>query len=181
MREKILGSSLEIHKAEKLHSKEIVSLLLSAWLYTYPNEQYQITESDIRKKFGGIDEKNIRISDYLDSIRGNTDVTYLVALLNSKVCGFLYSTRAQGDLYINALYVHPEYHRGGAGSSLLNEGITLNYGVGHIIVDVVSYNEQAIAFYRKHGFVVQGSSQTSFGQFFGGKSVPEIQMIKDCT
>lgn len=174
-------STLTISKAEKQHSQEIVDLLLAAWLYVYPNEQYQITETAIRKKFGEVDKKSLSISNFLDSIRNNSDITYLVAEIDGKIAGFLYSTKVTDNLYINALYVHPNRHRLGVGNALLREGIMLNQGIHHAAVDVISYNEQAIAFYRKHDFVIHGPSQTPFGQFPDGKTVPEIQMVKNFT
>lgn len=181
MKEEIAHSTLTILKADKQNAKEIVALLLTAWLHTYPNEQYQITEEVIRKKFGEADRKIKMIGDFLESIQGNSEVTYLVAEEDGGISGFLYSAKTNNDLYIHALYIHPERHRKGIGSSLLLEAIALNNGIDHVIVDVVSYNEQAIAFYRKHNFVIQGPSQTPFGQFPNGIIVPEVQMIKDCT
>lgn len=181
MKEEIVDSTITISKADKRHSKGIVDLLLSAWLYTYPNEHYKITEAIIIKKFGDVDQKVISITKFLDSIRNTSEVTYIVAEVDRKISGFLYSTKSTDNLYINALYVHPDYHRIGVGSTLLREGIMLNQGIRLATVDVILYNEQALEFYSKHNFIIQGLSKTSFGLFPDGITVPEIQLIKDCT
>jgi ribosomal protein S18 acetylase RimI-like enzyme len=180
MKEKFLTDSMvTITKADRRNSKEIVDLLLAAWLHTYPNEIFQITEKDLKKKFGDVEEKIIKIDNFLDSSRNSSDITYLVAKMTGNIYGFVYATKLQTELYINSLYVHPEHHRNGIGSLLLQEVITQNHGCNHAIVDVVAYNEKAITFYSKHGFVVQGTSQTAFGKFSNGKIIPEIHMIKN--
>jgi len=181
MKEALLEGDIVIAKARVRDAADIANILLAAWLYTYPNEEYQITEADVRKKFGEIDRRIIGINRFLDSTQSNTTITYLVAQLKAEISGFIYCIKTQDNLNINSLYVHPKYHRLGIGSSLLREGIILNPGINHATLDVVSYNTQAIAFYRRHDFVIQGPSQTPFSQFPDGKTIPEIRMIRACS
>jgi len=175
-----INSSVTVSKAGRRHAEKIVDLLLAAWIHTYPNEQFHIRKTDVREKFGDINRKVIRIGKFLDSIRELSEITYLVAEKDGNVSGFLYALNMNRELYINALYVHPDRQRAGIGNLLLQKGITLNQGMSRVIVDVVAYNGPAVAFYKKHGFLVQGPSETPFGKFPNGIVVPEIRMVKNC-
>lgn len=172
---------IEVEKAEKQHSTDIVNILLAGWLYAYPNDQYLVTVQQVRDKFGDINEKINKIGSFIESIRASSYVNYLIAKIDTKVVGFLYARKMSAGLYIDALYVDPIYHRTGIGSSLLCAVATLNHNSSHITVDVVTYNEQAISFYQKYGFVIQGQSQTPFGQFSDRITVPEIRIVKNLT
>ncbi|MDP2585845.1 MAG: GNAT family N-acetyltransferase [Candidatus Levybacteria bacterium] len=172
-------NNIIIKRAEKKNASEITKVLLSSWLYAYPNETYQISESEIREKFGDVEEKTAGIGNFLESIQDRSDVNYLIAEVNHKVTGFIYAFRPQTQLlYINALYVDPDFHRTGIGSSLLSKLISLNQNISQISVDVVSYNTHAISFYEKKGFLYQCQSKTPFGHFPNGKTVPETHMVK---
>jgi len=178
MKENISHEIHIVRKATKEHAGDIVRLLFNAWVQTYVNSEYQITELDIQRKFGDLSEKIQDIGQFIENSTNQSNINYLVAIVNGEVSGFIYATKNKSELYINALYVDPNSQRGGIGTSLLHETINNNQMVDVIVVDVVSYNEKAIAFYEKNGFIKQGQSNTAFSKFPDGKVVPEIRMIK---
>ncbi|OGG09385.1 hypothetical protein A2154_01195 [Candidatus Gottesmanbacteria bacterium RBG_16_43_7] len=181
MPERVIYNGITITKADRSQSREIVDIILAAWLYSYPNDVYRITAADVRSKFGSVAEKELSIGSFLESINTNANVSYLTASSGGVLSGFIYATSSQYELYINALYVHPKYHRQGIGGSLLQAVFTANTGIERAVVDVVSYNFQAIAFYKKYGFITCGESETPFGRFPEGKIIPEIIMKKNFT
>jgi len=62
---------------------------------------------------------------------------------------------------IEALFVDPDYHRGGAGAALVDHAQSLN--PGSLSVDVNEDNPRAIAFYRALGFALVGRSDMDGG------------------
>jgi len=172
-------SPIDIRKAQKHHAEEIVRVLLTGWLYAYSNNEHRISESVVRQKFGDVSAKIATIGKYLDSSKDDPRTTYLIASGSGKLLGFIYATMSEDKLYVHALYVDPEYHRKGIGKLLLNEAIDLHPEASQSVVDVVAYNKQAIEFYLASGFSMNGPSHTSFGDFPGGITVPEVHMVKN--
>lgn len=79
------------------------------------------------------------------------------------VKGFAWHGRSRDDdaadsYEINAIYVQPEFCRGGIGGSML--GSVADYararGYGELIVWALEGNDKGLGFYVKHGFVADG-------------------------
>lgn len=60
------------------------------------------------------------------------------------------------DAKMEALFVHPAWHRLGIGRRLARHAVV---ELGATAVDVNEQNEQAVAFYRRLGFEVEGRSE----------------------
>ena len=58
---------------------------------------------------------------------------------------------------VEALFVDPAAHRRGVGTALLAAATA---GMGQVTLDVNEQNPTALAFYRRHGFVRVGRSET---------------------
>lgn len=179
MKEALLQNESVIKPASGVHAEDIVNLLHESWLKVYPSVMYGITSCDLDKKFGDPKKKIVKISKFIDENLANPVITYLIAETNTGLVGFIYANREGDDLYINALYIDSNHQRRGIGSALIESCIQQNIGIESISVDVVAYNEQAIAFYLRNGFHILGDSHTSFGKFPDGKIVPEIRMLKN--
>lgn len=61
---------------------------------------------------------------------------------------------------IYAIYVLREYHGTGIAKQLLDEGLKLLKGFESIILWVIEGNERAIRFYEKHGFQLDGHTDS---------------------
>jgi len=84
-------------------------------------------------------------------------------LADGVVKGFAWHGRCRDDdaadsYEINAIYVQPEFCRGGIGGSML--GFVADYararGYGELIVWVLDGNAKGLGFYEKHGFIADG-------------------------
>ena len=72
---------------------------------------------------------------------------------------------------LEALFVHPSFHRAGVGRRLAEHAVV---ELGATAVDVNEQNEAAVAFYRHFGFEVEGRSELDST----GKPFPLLHMRK---
>lgn len=72
---------------------------------------------------------------------------------------------------MEALFVHPSFHRAGIGRRLATHAVV---ELGATAVDVNEQNEAAVAFYRRIGFAVEGRSEVDTT----GKPFPLLHMRK---
>lgn len=150
------------------------------WLATYPNKKYGITQKDIESKFTNDNLKigRQKIEERKKQFSDSTIHTFVVKDRNI-IIGFCGLKKERDNNKIGALYLLPEYQNKGIGKKLL--GIALNW-LGNdkdIYVNVASYNEYAIRFYKKFGFVETNKIVSDDAAVLpSGKTVPEIEMIK---
>jgi len=79
-----------------------------------------------------------------------------------RIIGFATASFPDGHLELEDLFVEPDQMRGGVGRALIAEMAQLarRHGVGRI--EVIA-NPNALDFYEKTGFVVEGTVPTQFG------------------
>ena len=103
-------------------------------------------------------------SDIENSIFGNdSSAKAVICSINNQPVGFAvyffnYSTwLGKHGLYLEDLYVSPEYRGAGAGKALLKHlaGIALSKNCGRFEWSVLDWNEPAIQFYRSIGAISQ--------------------------
>lgn len=85
--------------------------------------------------------------------------SFAVAEINGAVAGFVVGYRvSQQTGRIFSLAVHPAYQKRGIGSALLKEISILlkRSGVSEIVLEVRQSNTDAIRFYERYGFYVNG-------------------------
>ena len=95
---------------------------------------------------------------------------WVLARPSSKPIGFLGLT----DGTIEALFVDPDYHRRGAGASLVAHAQSLSPGM--LSVDVNEQNIRAVRFYEALGFSTAGRSPTDGG----GRPFPILHLFRPC-
>lgn len=89
-------------------------------------------------------------------------VEAIIAEYGGKTAGFAlflhnYSTfLTQPGIYLEDLFVLPEYRRQGAGKAILSylAGLAVERGCGRLEWSVLDWNEPAIAFYRRMGAAI---------------------------
>jgi len=148
------------------------------WLDTYPNQEFNITKEDIIFKYESrltpdkIAERRSKISQLKDN------ELMLVAEKDNKIMALCNVVQEESYNQLKAIYVLPEYQRLGLGQALWKEAQKVFDPQKDTIVHVAAYNEKAINFYRKLGFV---STEKIFCdekyKMRNGAIIPELEMI----
>ncbi len=151
------------------------------WLKTYPNREEGITIEDIKAKFK-IDEtpegkKKIeeRKKKYQDK---NTGIW--VAEDEKRIVGFCTAIKEEKHNRVGAVYVLPTYQRRGLGRLLIEKALGWLRDRKEILVNVARYNQQALDFYKKFGFIETGRKGAfdEAAKLPSGKLIPEIELVK---
>jgi len=147
------------------------------WLDTYPNEELGITKEDIHDKFNKNDDEYFE-KKRQEIINLPENATYIIAKNNEKVIGTLVSITREDFNEIKAVYVLPEYQGNGIGYSLWKEGVKKFDTKLDTFVNVADYNEKAIRFYERLGFIDTGErfSDERF-KLKSGTMIPEMRMV----
>jgi GNAT superfamily N-acetyltransferase len=106
-----------------------------------------------------------------------TDRTYavLVAEVAGGLAGFCMVTLEDDETAVlNAIHVHPDYHGSGMAPRLHDEAVAVMraWGCGSAYLWVLVGNDRAQAFYRRHGWVADG---TRGSQSIGGVDAPILR------
>ena len=104
----------------------------------------------------------------------------LIAEFDGKVTGFLCYSQCRDMDYedcaeIVAVYVLKEYHKKGIGKMLMDEAIKKLSEYKKLILWVLDNNKNAIGFYEKYGFSLDGTKKEAVLV----TPVTELRMIKD--
>lgn len=170
--------SIRIVKAESEHVHGIQEVFYRTWLDTYPNKEFGITIDDVEDRFKGRNstgriEKRRR--DIENPVPGRK---FLIALDGEKVIGVCCATKGQWENRLDAIYILPEYQGTGVGTQLWKQ-IEKFFGRSKdILVGVATYNDRAINFYRKLGFIDSGHRYTEERlRMKSGAVLPEMDMV----
>ena len=156
----------------------IQEVFYKTWLDTYPNNEAGITVEDIEDMFkNAFTEETIQKRK--EQIRNPKDgVIMLIAKDGSKVVGLCVLVKREDKNQLQAIYVLPEYQGKRIGSLFWEEAIKI-FGLSKdIIVEVATFNDKAISFYKKLGFKDTGKrfSNEKF-RMKSGSIIPEMEMI----
>ncbi len=166
--------TIEVSRATPVAS--IQDVLYRVWLTTYPNKALGITVTDIEEMYKdrNSDEALARIRDRISSA---SEIT-LVAKENGKVVGVCRVIRREDKDVMEAIYVLPEYQRLGIGSAIWREIEKLLDSNRKIIVQVATYNTDAIEFYKRCGFRDTGKrwEEKKF-RLRSGTAIPAMEML----
>ncbi|WP_166783990.1 GNAT family N-acetyltransferase [Cryobacterium suzukii] len=112
--------------------------------------------------------------DYLLSVLGDPDHAFTRPAGSSNASGFCHLRIVDEGLFLNNIYLAPEYRRRGAGRKLLHDTILLLKTARHVSVelDVHESNMRALAWYRRLGF--EEVDRTTW-LFLGTPLAPESQ------
>lgn len=172
------ADTLTIIPMSPTYLETVQQAVFRTWLQTYPNAKLGITETHIReviKPTLTADEIK-KWKDFLQNLDTNHIYSY-VALIDEMVVGVCRGLKDDNTATLKSLYIVPEYQRKGIGTALWQH-FKAWANIPQYIVNVATYNEQAICFYEKLGFVPTGKtfSEERF-TFSDGKSIPEMEMM----
>jgi ribosomal protein S18 acetylase RimI-like enzyme len=172
-----------IEDAKPEDVEAIRAIVIDAWLDIYPNEKYGITPEDIAAiDWHKPDEKRRQ-----EIIVGKDD-THIWVLKDDKdnIVGFCKASKdgnktdTEGQREIDAMYVTKELQGKGLGKKLMQKAMEWLGTGGDIRLEVVSYNTNAINFYKGFGFqeTTNPVSEGKRTQLPSGKQIPRIVMIR---
>lgn len=136
-------SAIEIRQATTEDSARILRFVTELAIYEKAEQEVLATESDIRESIFGRDSTTHAVICNID----NKPVGFAVYFFN-------YSTwLGKHGLYLEDLYVSPEYRGAGAGKALLKHlaKIAVSKNCGRFEWSVLDWNEPAIRFYQSIG------------------------------
>jgi RimJ/RimL family protein N-acetyltransferase len=178
--------SFRIEKAEAIDATAINEVSRQAWLATYPNDALSITTEDIRNRVEGSNGELIehKIEQWRRIIEssGKTHEVF-VARVDDEVVGFV-SPRIvrNGERRIAAIYTSPESQGNGYGAALLLSALEWHGSESDIYLHAVAYNQQAIDFYERFGFVQTGQTvEDRLSKTRGLSELPLVEMILQLT
>lgn len=148
------------------------------WLATYPNEERGITVDDIEDQFKDrhSEEKLVRMRERIVKFPNNVT---LVAKEGDRVIALCRIIKNENKNQLQAIYVLPEYQGRGIGNSLWQEVQKFLDSNKDTIVEVATYNKNAIGFYEKLGFSDTGERwKDEKFKMKSGAQIPEMRMIK---
>jgi ribosomal protein S18 acetylase RimI-like enzyme len=139
---------------------ELTRLYHLTWLDTYPNEKAGITRDDIEQSYKDhyTEENQAKMRARLGNIAKNEK--YLVAEKDGKIVGTARMMLRDGFNQLQTIYVLPDYQGQGIGQMLWDEVKKFAKPEGKTVVHVAVYNDKAISFYKKQGFVETGKTFT---------------------
>lgn len=169
-----------VTKAKPEDVRSIQELLYETWLETYPNSEAGITEEDIHTRFKERMTDKV-IKERQEKLRDNSsrNELFLVAKENDELVGVCGVSAREEYNELQAIYVSPKHQRKGIGYMMWDEAKKYFNPEKKTIVHVADYNEKAISFYKKLGFVDTGKrfSQEIHKMPVSGKCIPEMEMV----
>lgn len=151
----VVRQPIHIEQAQPEDAEAIFDVQRRTWLATYPNDAFGITYEDIRKRVEGEHgervQKNVQRWKKSIELSGGTQAIFVVRE-NGHVVGFVAPGTWNQQCRVGALYVAPEAQGRGIGAALLAKAIKWHGHDKDIFLRVAPYNQNAINFYRSHGF-----------------------------
>ncbi|HSX31702.1 MAG TPA: GNAT family N-acetyltransferase [Candidatus Saccharimonadales bacterium] len=171
---------ITVERATPDDAEAISELLRVTWQATYPNDKAGISREDIRLRTEGNNGERIpqNIANWRKRIETDDGtVAVFVARESGKVVGMAAPGIIEGRRRIGAMYVLPDVQGKGIGSQLMEKALAWHGREEDIYLLVASYNDNAIKFYRRFGFVQTDTAVVDNGNVYGNTHIPEVEMV----
>jgi len=169
---------IQILDAVPEDAKGITNVLHKTWLDTYPNEEFGITRDDVEESYKDAFTEE-RIKAHQERIANNQGKQKrLVAKWGDLIVGTSSMVLNETNNQLRTIYVLPEFQGKGIGTMLWNEFKDYHNPKKDTIVQVATYNQNAIEFYKKLGFVDTGKRWSDEKwRMKSGAIIPEMEML----
>ncbi len=150
------------------------------WLDTYPNIEAGISVEDVESQFANDDTPlgKQRTEDRKKRFFNDNRHTW-VAKDDDKIVGFCAAAKEENNGRIQAIYLLPTYQGKGLGRKLMEAALNWLNKDQDIYINVATYNDKAIKFYEKFGFIKTGRNVSDdVAALPSGKMIPETEMLK---
>lgn len=170
--------NIKITDATAQDVEGIQTVFDETWLATYPNEEEGITREDILDKRqdsfnpGRLQKKREHFANLPQNQK------FVVAKDGDSVVGLCSILQEIEYNKFSAIYILPEYQGRGIGTKLWEAVVPFLDTAKDTIVQVATYNKNAIAFYEKLGFIDTGKrfSDEKF-RMKSGALIPEMELV----
>ncbi len=170
--------NIEIVDAESSDIYENWEIQKACWLDNFVNAEKGISREDILAWFDENTEDNKKkLSKRAEKVNKNIDEHLWEAKDEEKVVGFAAAKRGERN-EIEAMFILPEYQGQGIGGKLMKRALKWIGNQEKIYLNVVAYNNNAIGFYKKFGFVETNKKVDSGVEFSSGTTLPSMEMVK---
>ena len=152
----------------------IRSMHAQSWLDTYPNDEHGVSREWVEEETASwlTSEKLDESKECMAKIFADPRHFYRIALGDGEVVGMVHLSETEdGSKRLEALYTAKGTHGTGLAQHLMEAGEAF-LGHSDVVLEVVSYNQRAKAFYRKYGFEEMGENE-----LFKGK-LPNVTMVR---
>jgi ribosomal protein S18 acetylase RimI-like enzyme len=168
----------EAHPEDALGVQEV---FYHSWMDVYPNEKEGITREDIEYRFKDsfTDEVVAKRAEKLKSFMVSDKDKFWVAKIEGRVVGLCRAEKRESENELRAIYVLPEYQGKKIGLLLWRTAEKFFEPHYDTILHVVTYNEKAITFYLKLGFIDTGKRFVDEAfRLQSGSIFPQMEMVK---
>jgi diamine N-acetyltransferase len=169
---------IKIREATPKDALAIVKVLHQTWLDTYLNEELKITRETIDESYkDSYKLENIeKLQERIKNIPNNQK--RLVAESHGEIVAVSRGVIENDFNELKTIYVLPNFQGQGIGKKLWNEMLEFFDNSKKIVLSVVTYNKNAIEFYKKLGFVDTGKRFTDDKiAIKRGVNIPEMEMV----
>ncbi len=176
-KEDALISDLTIKPLRTEDATGIRKMQADVWADIYPNEKAEISrqwvvDCCVAKWFSP--EAARATQEHFEDIINNPDIYYYrVVLDKNKVLGNIFLSKINDVQCLESLYLDKTLRGKKIAQKLLDDALGWTDNKKPIVLEVASYNNRAIAFYKKYGFEVEEGSEHLFAN-----KIPIISMIK---
>jgi len=171
---------ISIRKSKKGDLSAIQDINYKSWLETYPNKEHGITLDDVEDRFKTLKETWKKRGAGQTTKKGKVERIAYVATVNNKVVGYAVGIIKEKTNQLQAIYILSKYQKHGIGEKLFNKLIDAFFDKNKdIIVEVATYNTQAINAYKKWGFTDSGKRfHDERFRFKSGSIIPEMVLTR---
>ncbi len=173
----MLEKNIIIRKAVSEDAMGITTVLYKTWLATYPNPGLGITTEDIEESYKGVFTPEKLAKQAENIVKTPVNQMRLVALCDNVIVGVSTAVIHDDNNQLKTIYVLPEFQGRGIGGALWNEIKKFLDPTKDTIVELATYNQNAIAFYSSKGFKDTGKRMTDpRWKMMSGATIPEMEM-----
>jgi ribosomal protein S18 acetylase RimI-like enzyme len=168
-------NKIAISAAREADFKDYREFLFKCWSDTYVSVEQGVTHEDVAEMFK--DRLSNEKKDIFINTINNPENVFKIARINDKVVGIIYISKVENVLEL--LYVKKDMLGKGIGTNLWKSVEDSFDKSKTLTLDVVTYNNRAIKFYEKIGFVNNGRiSSNEFPMPLSGVVIKNFVMEK---
>lgn len=154
---------------------EIASMHIKAWKETYITPESGLTEEMVDENLGHmLTDTDFRKNTISESLKNPDQVLYrVVRNSNGEIVGFMHGSKNEEFNELEGIYLLDEVKGSGTGGKLMEEFLVWINKDKPSHLEVFSFNERALSFYTKYGFV----KTDKIAQMWKDK-LPFIEMVR---